>query len=139
MVPSCELRAQQIDVVRALALGFVHQLVGALNEVGGQAAGDEPPVGDAPEPQADDADVHAHRLHRQASILERPVVALDRLAKALADGVRLVTLGQVGDQEAELVAAEPRVQILATAGRRAPAPADRPTAPARAAAPPRAR
>ena len=65
-----------------------------------------------PEPQADDADVDAHRLHRQPPIFERPVVAFDRLAEALADGVRLVVLGEVGNEEAELVAAEPRVEIL---------------------------
>src|SRR4029077_11123993 len=44
--------------------------------------------------------------------LERPVVALDRITEALADGVRLMALGDVGNQEAELVAAEERVQIL---------------------------
>ena len=103
----------------ALALGFVHQLVGALNQVRGEAARDEAALGDASEPQADDADVDAHRLHGEPAILERPVVALDRLAEALADRVRLMILGEVGNEEAELVAAEARVEILA--GARAPA------------------
>ena len=124
-------------MVRPLVLGFVHQLVGALNEVGREAAGDEPPVGDAPEPEADHADVHAHRLHGQPAIFERPVVALHRFAKAFAHGVRLVALGQIRDQEAELIAPEPGVKILGR-GRSAPA-SNRPTGPARAAAPPRAR
>ena len=73
---------------------------------------DEAPLGHASQPEADDADVDAHRLRREPAILERPVVALDGFAKALADGVRLVTFGEVGDEEAELVAAEARVQIL---------------------------
>ena len=60
-----QLGAHQMDVAGALALGFVHQLVGALNEVGGQAPRDEAAVGDAPEPEADDADVHPHGLHRE--------------------------------------------------------------------------
>ena len=48
-----------------------------------------------PEPQADDADVDARRLHGEPAVLERPVVALHRLAEALGDGVGLVVLGEV--------------------------------------------
>ena len=65
--------------------GFVHQLVGALNQVRGEPPRDEAALGDASEPQADDADVDAHRLHGEPAVFERPVVALDRLAEALAD------------------------------------------------------
>src|SRR6185436_5047637 len=86
---------------------------GALNQVGRESPGDEPAFGHAPQPQADNADVNAHRLRGEAAIFERPVEALDRFAKALADRVRLVALGEIGDEEAELVAAEARMQILA--------------------------
>ena len=65
-----------------------------------------------PSQQADDADVHADRLRRETPILDGPVVAFDRLAEALGDGVRLVALGEIRNQEAEFVAAEPRVEIL---------------------------
>ena len=56
---------------------------------GRQPPRDEPAIGHAPEPEADDADVDAHRLHGEPPILERPVVALDRFAEPLGDRVRL--------------------------------------------------
>ena len=95
-----------------LALGLVHQLVRALNQIGRQPPRDEAPIGDAPEPEADDADVDANRLCGEPPILERPIVAFHRFAKAFADRVCLRALGDVRDEEAEFVAAEPRVQIL---------------------------
>ena len=50
-------------------------------------------------------------------------------------GVRLVTLGEIGNQEAEFVAAEAGVKILRSRGAEAaPARAGRQTAPAREAA-----
>src|SRR6185295_17604542 len=107
-----DLGAQEIDVAGALAFGFVHQLVRALNQVRGEAARDEAAVGDASQPQADDADVDVHGLYGQPAVFERPVVALDRLAEALADRMRLMTLGEVWNEKAELVAAEAGVEIL---------------------------
>ena len=44
-------------------------------------------------------------------ILDRPVVALDRFAEALGDRVGLAMFGQIGNQEAEFVAAESRMQF----------------------------
>ena len=95
----------------AVALGFVHQLVGAVNELRREPPRDEPPLRHPPEAQADDADVDTHRLHGEPLILGGPVVALDRFPESLGDGVGLVVLGQVGDEEAELVAAQARVQF----------------------------
>ena len=46
---------QEKDVIRALTLRFVHQLIRALNEIGGQAPGDEPPVRNPSQPETDDA------------------------------------------------------------------------------------
>src|SRR5262245_15129267 len=107
-----DLNPQQVDVACPLALGLVHQLVGALDEIRREAARDEAALGHAPEPQADDPDVDARRLHGQAAVLERPVEALDRRAEPLADRVRLVIVGEIRNEETELVAAKPRVEIL---------------------------
>ena len=106
-----EPEPRQEDVACALALGFVHQLVRALNQVRGETARDEAAIGDASQPQADDADVDVHGLHGQPAVDKRPVVAFDRLAEALADGVRLMEAREIRNQKAELVAAEPRVQV----------------------------
>ena len=111
----------QVDVAGALALGFVHQLVGALNEVGRQAARDEAPLGDAAQPEADDADVDADRLRGEPPILERPVVALDRFAEALADRVRLEQSARSGIRKQNSSPPKPRVQILAARARGVPA------------------
>src|SRR5262245_62532322 len=99
-------------MARALALRFIHQLIGALNEVRGEAPRDEAALGNASEPEADDADVDVDGLHGEPAILERPIVARDRFAEALGDGVGLRALGEVRNHEAELVAAEARVQLL---------------------------
>ena len=96
----------------ALALRFVHQFVGPLNQVGGEPPCDESAIGDASEPEADYADVDADRLRGQTTVFEGPVVALDRFTEAFRDGVRLVIFGQIGNLKAEFVAAEARVQIL---------------------------
>src|SRR5262249_32704646 len=116
--PVCEFGPYQVNVVGALAFGFVHQLVGALNEIAGKATRDEPAVGDASEPEAHHADVHPNWLPGEAPILKRPGVALHRFAKAFPDGVRLMTGGQVWREETELVAAEARVEVLRTRARR---------------------
>ena len=99
-------------MARALALGLVHQPVGALNELGGQTSSDEASIGDASQPETDDTDVDTNGLSLETLVLERPVVTFDRLAKALADGVRLGTLGEVRNQKAEFVAAEASVKVL---------------------------
>src|SRR5205085_1083673 len=63
------------------------------------------------QPETDHAHVDAHGLHGEPLVLLRPIEPLDRFAEAFADGVRLAVVGEVGNQEAELVAAEPRVEI----------------------------
>src|SRR5262249_44846050 len=93
--------AEQIDMAGALALCFVHQLVGTLNQIGGETLRDEAPVDDAPQPEADDADVDANGLSREPTILERPVETLDRFAEPFGDRVRLRVLGEIGDEKAE--------------------------------------
>ena len=71
------------------------------------------PVGEVPQPQADDPNVHPCRPRFQARIFDGPLEVLDRFAKAFGDGVRLVVLVELGDQKTELIAAEARVQVLA--------------------------
>ena len=68
------------------------------------------------EAQADDADVHADRFLRQARILLPPVVALDSGLEPAGNHRRFGAAGKVRNQEAELVAAEPRMQIPRAAG-----------------------
>src|SRR5207248_6050000 len=70
------------------------------------------PVGHAPEPQTDHTDVDTNRLRREAFVFERPIEAFHRFPETLADGVRLRAFGEVRDEKAEFVAAEPRVQVL---------------------------
>ena len=100
-----------VDVVGALALGAVHQRVGAVDQLRGELARHAAALGDRSELQADDADVDPHRAGGEAAIVARPVVRLDRLLEAIGNLERLVAAGQVRDQEAELVAAEPGVQV----------------------------
>jgi hypothetical protein len=108
-------RAGQENVARPLPLGVIHEAIGALDQCAGKAAGDEATVGDAAEPETHDPDVDAYRLYREPVILGRPVVALDCLAEALGDRMGELALGQVGDEETELVAAEAGMQILGPA------------------------
>ena len=73
------------------------------------------PLADGAHEEAHDADVHLDRLHFEARILRRPVVPLDRVAEAFGDEPRDAVIGEVGDEEAELVAAEARVQVARAA------------------------
>ena len=54
-------------------------------------------------------------LLREPRVLGHPVVAFDRLAKALGDDPRRAEVIEVGNEEAELVAAEAGVELLAGA------------------------
>src|SRR5215813_10196067 len=76
---------EELNVVGALALGFVHQFVRALNELVRNAPRAPAPFGDAAEAQADHADVDAHRTCGEAMIFDRPVVALNGFAESLGD------------------------------------------------------
>ena len=96
----------------ALALGFVHQFVGAGEQVVRELARDVAAGADGPEPQADDADVDLDRLFNQPCILAAPVEAFDRLAEPLGDDPRVVRIVELGNQEAEFVAAKAGVQLL---------------------------
>ena len=71
-----DVDADRVDLAGAFALGFVHQLVGACEQVVRELARDRPPLADRAEQQADDADVDVDRLVDQAGILGNPVVAL---------------------------------------------------------------
>jgi len=100
--------------VRGLAaLGVVHQRVGALDELGRELARDAAAFLHGAEPEAHHADIHLHRTRRQPAIFARPVVLLDGRLEAPGDLDRLMTTRQIGDEEAELVAAEPGVQVAA--------------------------
>src|SRR5205814_4808439 len=83
-----------------------------LHQIGRDATRHEAAVRDTAEPQADNSDVDMHRLHRKATLLDRPVEAFNRLAKPFTDGMGLAAFGKIGNQETEFVPAKPRVQIL---------------------------
>src|SRR4029453_14304309 len=57
---------------------------------------------------------------RETAIVARPIVSLHRILEPVSDLERLRTTRQVGDEEAELITAEPRVEIAGFA-----APLDR--------------
>ena len=95
----------------ALALGAVHQRVGAVDQLRGELARDAAALGDRSELQADDADVDPDRPRREPAVVPRPVVGLDRFLEAVGDLEGLVAAWQIRDQEAEFVAAEAGVQV----------------------------
>src|SRR5262249_28397652 len=107
--------ARQINVTGPLLLRFIHQLVGALNQGGCEAARDESSICQAAEPQAHDPHVHSNWLDRQPRILFGPIEAFDCLPKAFGYGVRLVVLVQIRNQKAELVSTKTGVQVLSEA------------------------
>src|SRR5882762_2088564 len=107
--------AQRMDVVGPRALRLVHQLVGALEELLRQLSRDRATLGDIAQQQADDPHVDANGFLGQPRVVRLPVVALNRLAEAFGDDPRRAAVVEVGDEEAEFVAPEPRVQILARA------------------------
>ena len=78
-----------------LALCLVHEDVRALDQVGGEVAGDAAPLGDRTEAEAHDADVDLDRVRGEPRILPCPVMALDRLFEPLRDLCRLGASGQV--------------------------------------------
>ena len=60
-----------MNLVRPTALGFVHQCIGATDQLGCQGPGSAAPLGDRPHPQADDADVDAHGVVAEPLVLAR--------------------------------------------------------------------
>ena len=66
--------AERMDVIGALVLRLVHQLVGALEQFLRELPRDRPPLGDVAQHQADDADIYADRLLGKPRILARPVM-----------------------------------------------------------------
>src|SRR5262249_10892868 len=61
--------------------------------------------------ETDDANVDLDRFGREAAIFARPVVSLDRCLEAAGDFGGFGAARKIRDQEAELVAAEPRVEV----------------------------
>src|SRR3954464_11306913 len=82
-----------------------------MDQFGGELACDAATLRDRSEPQADDAHVDFDRTRRQPAIFARPRVRLDRALESPRDLDRLVAARQIRNEETELVAAEPRVQI----------------------------
>ena len=82
-----------------------------MDQLRRELASDAAPLRHRTEPQAYDPDVDGDRLGGQPLVLVAPVIALDRLLEAAGDDRRLGAAGQIGNQETELVAAEPGVQI----------------------------
>src|SRR4029079_6359693 len=100
-----------MDVRGLKPLGVVHQLVRAMNKLRGELSRHAAPLRYRPQAQADHPDVHADGTRRQAAIVARPVVRFDRPLEPLGDLDGFAAAGQIGNEEAELVPAEPRVQI----------------------------
>ena len=69
-----------MDVRGPLALGLVHQRVGAVDQLGGELASDATSLRDGAEAQAYDADIDADRLGAESIVLVPPFVALDGFA-----------------------------------------------------------
>src|SRR6185436_14792445 len=91
-----------VDSIRPLALGVVHQRVGAVDQFRCQLARDAAAFSDRSEVQAHDPDVDSYRTLRQARIVEGPVMPLDRRFKAAGNLDGLGAAREVGDQKAEL-------------------------------------
>src|SRR5687768_226403 len=68
------------------------------------------PPGAVTEMQAGDADVDVDRRPAKAGIDRRPVAAGNRLPESLGHGLRGGRLIEIREEEAELIAAEARVQ-----------------------------
>ena len=64
-------------------------------------------LGDRPEVQADDADIDPDRPRHEPPIVAAPVVASTACLKRSATSTASAQPREVGDQETELVAAEP--------------------------------
>ena len=116
-LPVLDLHGGGVDVFGALALGAVHQRVGPVDQLRGELAGHAAALGDRPELQADDADVDPHRAGGQSRRSSRvqscaSTASLKRSAISNASSQP----GRSGNQEAELVAAEPGVQVAPFAG-----------------------
>ena len=64
--------ADRVDLAGAFALGFVHQLVGACEQIVCELARDRAPLADGAQQQADDADVDVDGLvdKRGSSVIQ---------------------------------------------------------------------
>ena len=115
--PFCDPHRAAVHFVGAASLGVIHQRVGAMDQLGGELARDAAALRHVARGAG-----RRHRRRRapggRASRRSSRVQSCDptALLEAVGDLDRLGTAGQVGDQEAELVAAEARVQIARLAG-----------------------
>jgi hypothetical protein len=100
-----------VDVIRLVALGVVHQLIGAMDQLRRELSRDAAPFGDRTEVETHDADIDADRPRREPAIVAAPVVPFDRVLEAVGDLDRLGAPRKIGDQKAKFVAAESRVKI----------------------------
>ena len=66
---------RRVHALGPAALRFVHQRVGALNQLGRELSCHATAFRDGSQPQADDADVDADGIVSQAVVLAAPVVA----------------------------------------------------------------
>ena len=98
-------------LVGAPPLGVVHQRVGAVNQFRGELARDSAPLANAAQAQAHDPDIDAHRADDEPAIVACPVVLTDGGFEAVRNLNRFSTSGKIGNEEAELVAAEPCVKV----------------------------
>ena len=101
----------RIDVRRLAPLGVVHQLIRAVDQFRGELA--RHAAASATGPRWRQTTPTSTRTGRrgQPAIVPAPVVAFHRLLEAIGDFDGFGAARQIGNQEAEFVAAEPRVQI----------------------------
>ena len=100
-------------MLRLFHFGQVHGPIGPGQQVVRQLARHQAALLHRPELQAHDAHVHRHAAGRESIVLVRPVVAFNRRAEPLGNDPAVAGIGEIGDEEAELVAAESRVQLVA--------------------------
>jgi hypothetical protein len=108
--------AERMNVIGALLFRLVHQLVGALEQllrelpcaIGRRSATSLSMRQTMPTSTR-------HPVSGEPRIVAGPVVALDRFAEAFGDDPRGAALVEIGNEKAEFVAPEPRVQILTSA------------------------
>src|SRR4029453_7179147 len=79
-----EADAGRVDVIGALVLRLVHQLVGALEQLLCEFVRDRAALGDVAQHEADDADVDPHGLRGQSRIVAGPVASLYHLNELIS-------------------------------------------------------
>jgi hypothetical protein len=103
------------DVVGLPALGVVHQLIGAVDQIRRELACDAAAIGNGAEAETDNADVDPHRICSQPPVIATPIVHFDRVFEPVGDFDRFGASGEIGNQKTEFVAAEPRMQVAGVA------------------------